>query len=506
MVLDMTSQLIFELSTPGRGLNIVPSEDTQRDIGDINKLIPSKYLRTKDAQLPEVDETTIVRHYTNLSKCNMGVDSSFYPLGSCTMKYNPKINETLSSMESLAKLHPYQPIETAQGLLEIMYGLGEALKEISGLDGITLQPAAGAHGEFTAIKVIRAYFKDHGNPRKYVLIPDSAHGTNPASVVFCGYEPIEIKSDEHGDVDLVDLKAKLTPDVAALMLTIPNTLGLFDRNIKTIADMVHKNGSFLYMDGANLNALMGIIKPAEAGVDAMHINLHKTFSTPHGGGGPGSGPVAVTSKLAPYLPTPLIKKIQIPPTPFDKGGKGDFTFTLDYSQPKSIGRVKGFYGNIGVIVRAYIYIRMLGAIGIKEVSEIAVLNANYVAAKLKKYYHLPYDKYCMHECVLTGEWQFKKNGVRTLDIAKRLLDYGVHPPTIYFPLIVHEALMIEPTETESKATLDTFIDIMIKISEEAETNPEILHSAPNYCSLKRLDEVQAARNPILRWKSSLTSN
>jgi len=487
MVLNMTSQLIFEESIPGRSIDIIPKPDIE--VKELTKLVPSKYLRTKDASLPEVDETTIVRHYTNLSKCNMGVDSSFYPLGSCTMKYNPKINETLSSMESLAKLHPYQPIETTQGLLEIMYGLGESLKEISGLDGITLQPAAGAHGEFTAIKVIRAYFKDHGNPRKYVLIPDSAHGTNPASVVFCGYEPIEIKSDGEGNVDLVDLKSKLTPDVAALMLTIPNTLGLFDRNIKTIADMLHKNGSFLYMDGANLNALMGIMKPAEAGVDAMHINLHKTFSTPHGGGGPGAGPVAVASKLVPYLPNPIIKLI-----PEKK------QFILDYNNPKSIGRIKGFYGNIGVIVKAYIYIRMLGAIGIKEVSEIAVLNANYVAVKLKKYYHLPQDKYCMHECVLTGEWQFKRNGVRTLDIAKRLLDYGVHPPTIYFPLIVHEALMIEPTETESKATLDKFIDIMIKISEEAEKNPDILHSAPNYCLLKRLDEVQAARNPTLRWK------
>lgn len=478
----MTTRLIFEESRSGRDANIIPKSE----IPAKNTAIPQKYLRANDAELPEVDELTLVRHYTNLSKKNVGVDDSFYPLGSCTMKYNPKINETLAGLEDLAKLHPYQPIETTQGMLEIMYELGEYLKEISGMDGITLQPAAGAHGEFTGLKVIRAYLKEKGNPRKYVLIPDSAHGTNPASVSFCGYAPIEIKSDKDGNVDIAELKSKLNPDVAAMMLTIPNTLGLFDKQIKEIADLLHKNGSFLYMDGANLNALMGIIKPADAGVDALHINLHKTFSTPHGGGGPGSGPVAVTGKLVPYLPTPLIKV-------------RDKKFMLDSAQPKSIGRVKGFHGNIAVLVKAYIYIRMLGGAGIKQVSEMAVLNANYVAARLKKYYTLPYDKYCMHECVLTGEEQFKKHGVRTLDIAKRLLDYGFHPPTIYFPLIVHEAIMIEPTETESKETLDDFIEVMIKINEEIEKTPDIVKSAPSKCSVKRLDEVQAAKMPGLRW-------
>jgi len=504
-IVIMTTRLIFEESRSGRDANIIP-------VGEIplkrtTELIPQKYLRSKDAELPEVDELTLVRHYTNLSKKNVGVDDSFYPLGSCTMKYNPKINETLAGLEGFARLHPYQPIETVQGILKIIYELGEYLKEISGLDGITLQPAAGAHGEFTGIKVIRAYFKDKGNPRKYVLIPDSAHGTNPASVVFCGYEPIEIKSDNAGNVDIAELKSKLSTlkrangesDVAALMLTIPNTLGLFDKQIKEIADLLHKNGSFLYMDGANLNALMGIIKPADAGVDALHINLHKTFSTPHGGGGPGAGPVAVTNKLVPYLPTPAIKFLS-----------QEKKFTLDYNQsasggsacggPKSIGRIKGFYGNISVLVRAYVYIRMLGAAGVKQVSEMAVLNANYVAAQLKKYYTLPYDRYCMHECVLTGEEQLKKYGIRTLDIAKRLLDYGFHPPTIYFPLIVHEAIMIEPTETESKETLDRFIETMIKINEEIAKTPDMVKSAPQNTPVKRLDEVQAARTLVLRWK------
>jgi glycine dehydrogenase subunit 2 len=490
------SKLIFEESISGgcgaerrpdgsRDGCILPKSDIPGK--DFSQLIPSKYLRVKDAELPQVNEITIVRHYTNLSKRNVGVDDSFYPLGSCTMKYNPKINESIAAMDGFAKMHPYQDTQASQGMLQLMFELGEYLKEISGMSGITLQPAAGAHGEFTGIKLIRAYLKDKGNPRKYILIPDSAHGTNPASVAFCGYSPIEIKSNDKGNVDLADLKSKLTPDVAAMMLTIPNTLGLFDNQIKEIAELLHRNGSFLYMDGANLNALMGIMKPADAGVDVLHINLHKTFATPHGGGGPGAGPVACNAKLAPYLPLPVIKK--------EKDG-----FSMDYNLPKSIGRVRAFYGNIAVLVKAYVYIRILGGTGIKRVSEIAVLNANYIMAHLKKYYPTAYERACMHECVLTGETHYKKYGIRTLDIAKRLLDYGFHPPTIYFPLIVHEALMIEPTETESKQTLDRFIEVMIKISEEAENNPEVVKSAPHVCSVKRLDEVAAARNLILRWK------
>ncbi|MEK7448583.1 MAG: aminomethyl-transferring glycine dehydrogenase subunit GcvPB, partial [Planctomycetota bacterium] len=482
------TKLIFEQSKPGRQGCSLPLSDVPAQ--DIKKLIPDKYRRATPPELPEADELTVVRHYTNLSKKNMGVDDSFYPLGSCTMKYNPKINETLAALNGFSRLHPYQPEETAQGILEILYHLGEYLKEISGLAEVTLQPAAGAHGEFTGLKLIRAYLHSRGNPRKYVLIPDSAHGTNPASVVFCGYEPVEIKSDDCGNIDLNDLKSKLNPETAAMMITIPNTLGLFDENLKEISDLLHKNGSFLYMDGANLNALMGLARPADFGVDVLHFNLHKTFATPHGGGGPGSGPVAACNKLAPYLPVPLIKKHSRQPvtrreqtTPITDH-RLPITYTLDYNRPQSIGRIKGFYGNVGVALRAYIYIRMLGAAGLKKSTEMAVLNANYIAARLKQYYRLACaatarndsppilhrginsvptqsgesrpnrdPRRCMHECVLTGEWQLKKSGVKTLDIAKRLLDYGFHPPTIYFPLIVHEALMIEPTETESKETL-----------------------------------------------------
>jgi len=478
------TQLVFERSRPGRRGCYLPGLDIT--ILRPEEVIPSKYLRNQLAELPEVDELTLVRHYTDLSKKNTGVDDSFYPLGSCTMKYNPKINETLAGLAGFNHLHPYQDEQTAQGVLEMLYELTEYLKEIAGLDGVTLQPAAGAQGEFTGLKVIKACLKDQGNPRKYVLIPDSAHGTNPASVTFCGYKPIEIKSDANGNVDLAELKAKLNPEVAALMLTIPNTLGLFDEHLKEITDLVHQNGSFIYMDGANFNALLGIVKPGAAGVDVLHYNLHKTFSTPHGGGGPGSGPIAVSKKLTPYLPVPLIKK--------DKQG-----FGLDYNQVKSIGRVKGFVGQVNVALKAYVYIRMLSSQGLKRVTECAVLNANYIASRLKEYYHLPYDRVCMHECVLTGERQLKNHGVRTLDIAKRLLDYGFHPPTIYFPLIVHEALMIEPTETESKETLDEFIDAMIKIAQECESSPELVKAAPHTRPVRRLDEVRAARELRPKW-------
>ena len=448
-----------------------------------------------------------MRHYTNLSRKNFGVDSGFYPLGSCTMKYNPKVNETLCGLTGFAQLHPYQPASTVQGILRIMYELGEYLKEISGFDGVSLCPAAGAHGEFTGMKVIHQYFKKSAVPperdgrhtqRTQVLIPDSAHGTNPASSALCGFKAVEVKSDAHGNVDIADLKSKMDNQVAALMLTIPNTLGLFDEHIVEICKIVHDGGGFIYMDGANFNSIMGITTPALVGADVLHFNLHKTFSTPHGCGGPGAGPIAVTAKLTPYLPVPIVVK-------------GEDGYSLDYDRPESIGQIKGFFGNIAVLIRAYVYIRMMGPAGLKKASQMAVLNANYVMAQLKQYYHLQYDRHCMHECVLDATIQLKKFGVRTLDIAKRLLDYGYHPPTIYFPLIVHEALMIEPTETESKETLDEFIKVMIAIAKEAETTPDVVKTAPDntpvasvrhgaVALIGRLDEVKAARELKVRWK------
>jgi glycine dehydrogenase subunit 2 len=515
----MNSKLIFEESSPGRSACALPALDLPAGVSakagaPVTELIPAKYLRDKPAELPEVDELTLVRHYTNLSRKNFGVDSGFYPLGSCTMKYNPKVNETLCGLTGFAQLHPYQPASTVQGILRIMYELGEYLKEISGLDGVSLTPAAGAHGEFAGLKVIHQYFKKSAEGRSAsgghtqrtkVLIPDSAHGTNPASGALCGFHAVEVKSDPHGNVDIADLKAKMTDEVTALMLTIPNTLGLFDEHIAEICQIVHDGGGFIYMDGANFNSIMGIIKPAMVcaspvrssscgnvsfnGVDVLHFNLHKTFSTPHGCGGPGAGPIAVTAKLTPYLPVPIVVK-------------GEDGYSLNYDRPDTIGQIKGFFGNIAVLIRAYIYIRMMGASGLKKASQMAVLNANYIMAQLKPYYHLQYDRHCMHECVLDATIQLKKFGVRTLDIAKRLLDYGYHPPTIYFPLIVHEALMIEPTETESKETLDEFISVMIAIAKEAETTPEVVKTAPTTTPVGRLDEVKAARELKVRYKQS----
>lgn len=480
----MNDKLIFEESRPGRSACALPELDIPSK--DINKLLPQAVLRQTPAQLPEVDELTLVRHYTNLSRKNFGVDTGFYPLGSCTMKYNPKVNETLSGLTGFAHLHPYQPEETVQGILRIMYELGEYLKEISGFDGITLTPAAGAHGEFTGLKVIHQYLKKHNDKRTKVLIPDSAHGTNPASGALCGFKAVEVKSDKRGNVDIADLKVKMDNQTAALMLTIPNTLGLFDEHIVEICRIVHASGGFIYMDGANFNSIMGITKPSLVGADVLHFNLHKTFSTPHGGGGPGSGPVAVSAKLAPYLPVPIITKTK------DK-------YALNYDRPDSIGQIKGFYGNISVLIRAYVYIRMMGPRGLKKASQIAVLNANYIMSQLKQYYYLQYDRHCMHECVLDGTIQLKKFGIKTLDIAKRLLDYGFHPPTIYFPLIVHEALMIEPTETESKEMLDEFIKAMIVIAKEAEATPDVVKTAPQSTPVVRLDEVKAARELVVRW-------
>lgn len=443
-------------------------------------------VRAEVARLPHVTEVEIARHYTHLANMNFGVDTGSYPLGSCTMKYNPRVNEDVCRLTGLAGLHPYQPEETTQGAFELMWELQQALAEISGLPAVTLQPAAGAHGELTALMCIRAYHTAQGDPRRRVVIPDTSHGTNPASVAMCGYEVTTIPSDENGLVDLDALRAALGPDVAAFMLTNPNTLGLFDPNILEITAVVHEVGALAYCDGANLNAIMGISRPGDMGFDALHINLHKTFSTPHGGGGPGAGPVCVTQQLAAFLPSPIIDR------------EGDRFFA--YAPERSIGRVRSYFGNFGVLVRAYAYIRALGSRGLREASEQAVLSANYLKERLQGAYDLPYDRICMHEFVLSGSRQKRENGVRTLDIAKRLLDHGYHPPTIYFPLLVEEAIMIEPTETESLQALDAFVDAMLAIAQECHEYPETVKGAPYTTPVRRLDEARAAREPDLAWK------
>lgn len=477
--------LIFEMSRTGRISHSLPALDVPEY--PMTDMIPSTFLREKPAALPEVSELDLMRHYTQLSQRNHGVDTGFYPLGSCTMKYNPKINEDVARYAGFAHLHPYQPEEMAQGALELLYNLQNDLAEITGMDTVTLQPAAGAQGEWTGLMLIRAYHESRGEKRTKVIVPDSAHGTNPASATVAGFETITIPSDEEGLVDIEALRQAVGPDTAALMLTNPNTLGLFEKSIVEIAEIVHDAGGLLYYDGANANAILGYSRPGDMGFDVVHLNLHKTFTTPHGGGGPGAGPVGVKKILEPFLPTPVVVK------------EGD-QFKFDYNIPASIGRVKGYYGNFGILVRAFTYILTMGGEGLKRVSENAVLNANYMMRKLAPYYDLPFDQVCKHEFVLSGSRQ-KKQGVRTLDIAKRLLDFGYHPPTIYFPLIVEECLMIEPTETESKETLDQFIDVMIQIAKEVEENPEIVQEAPHNTVVSRLDEVTAARKPILRYIS-----
>jgi glycine dehydrogenase subunit 2 len=479
--------LIFELSTPGRVGYSLPEMDVPA--ADLSELLPEGYLREEDAQLPEASELDIMRHYTALSKRNHGVDSGFYPLGSCTMKYNPKMNENVARFNGFAHLHPLQDESSVQGALELMYDLQEHLIEITGMDEVTLQPAAGAHGEWTGLMMIRAFHEANGDDKRTkVIVPDSAHGTNPASATVAGFETITVKSDENGLVDLEDLKKVVGEDTAALMLTNPNTLGLFEENILEMAEIVHGAGGKLYYDGANLNAVMSKARPGDMGFDVVHLNLHKTFTGPHGGGGPGSGPVGVKADLIPFLPKPIVTK-------------QDGQYKFDYDRPQSIGRVKPYYGNFGINVRAYTYIRTMGPDGLKAVTEYAVLNANYMMRRLAEYYDLPFNRHCKHEFVLSGKRQ-KKLGVRTLDIAKRLLDFGYHPPTIYFPLNVEEAIMIEPTETESKETLDAFIDIMIQIAKEAEDNPEIVQEAPHSTVVGRLDETTAARKPILRYQKA----
>lgn len=476
--------LIFELSKPGRVGYSIPDLDVPEV--NVESMIPSDYLRTEEPELPEVSELQIVRHYTALSNRNHGVDSGFYPLGSCTMKYNPKINEDVARFPGFAHIHPLQEEETVQGAMEMMYRLQTSLAEITGMDEVTLQPAAGAHGEWTGLMMIRAYHEANGDfNRTKVIVPDSAHGTNPASATVAGFESITVKSDERGLVDLEDLKRVVDQDVAALMLTNPNTLGLFEEHILEMAKIIHEAGGKLYYDGANANAILGFARPGDMGFDVVHLNLHKTFTGPHGGGGPGSGPVGVKADLIPFLPKPVLVK------------END-VYKFEYNRPQSIGRVKPFYGNFGINVRAFTYIMTMGPDGLHQVSENAVLNANYMMRRLEPHFDLPFTQHCKHEFVLSGRRQ-KKLGVRTLDIAKRLLDFGYHPPTIYFPLSVEEAIMIEPTETESKETLDEFIEKMIQIAKEAEETPELVQEAPHTTVVKRLDEATAARKPILKY-------
>jgi glycine dehydrogenase subunit 2 len=479
----MSEATIFELSSPGR----VGFQFPELDVPQFD--LPKNLLR-ESLDLPELSEIDVIRHFTRLSSLNYSIDKGFYPLGSCTMKYNPRINEVTARLPGFSFSHPLQPIETVQGNLFLMFQLQEWLKEITGFKAISLQPAAGAQGEFVGCLIIRAYHQDRkDDKRKIILVPDSAHGTNPASTTMAGFEVVNIPSDKRGNVDIPALKSVCNENVAGLMLTNPNTLGLFDENILEIIKIVHQAGGLVYGDGANLNALLGIVRPADLGIDVMHFNLHKTFSTPHGGGGPGSGPVGVSKDLADFLPDPIVGLIE----------KGDEEVPPLYGfikPSKSIGRIKSFHGHFGILVRAFTYISMLGKDGLLKVSEYAVLNANYLMHKLKNNYTLPYDRTCMHEFVLEGVWKDAPD-IHAMDIAKRLIDYDFHPPTNYFPLIVKEALMIEPTETESKQTLDRFAEVMLKIADEAHNNPQLLHDAPHQTPVSRLDEVKAARDLVL---------
>jgi glycine dehydrogenase subunit 2 len=482
----MTEPTIYELSSPGRAGVSLPALDVDPST------FPPALIRT-ELPLPQLAESDVVRHFLRLSQMNYGVDKGFYPLGSCTMKYNPKINEDTARLPGFAFVHPLQDPETAQGCLALMYQLQGWLCEISGLEAVSLQPAAGAHGELTGVLMIRAYHHDRGQEnRRRMLIPNSAHGTNPASVAMAGMEAVEVPSDADGNIDLAALRKLCDENVAGLMLTNPNTLGLFEENLVAVAEAVHGCGGLLYGDGANLNALLGIVQPGDLGFDVMHFNLHKTFSTPHGGGGPGSGPVGASAKLAVFLPAPLVEMTE-------PGNDEDPPLYGFRTPAKSIGRMRAFNGNFGILVRAATYIRMLGAAGLRQVAETAVLNANYLRVLLKEKYKIPYDRICMHEFVAEGRWA-DAPGINAVDIAKRLMDYGVHPPTVMFPLIVHDALMIEPTETESKQTLDAFVDAMKKIASEAHANPELLHEAPHNTPIGRLDEVRAAKQPVLTGK------
>ncbi len=480
-----STDLLFEMSRPGRRAARLPACDVPAS--EARKLLPREALSADPPPLPEVGEIDLVRHFVNLSGRNMSIDTNFYPLGSCTMKYNPKRHERFSALPAWADVHPLQHPATCQGMLEMLWHLQNILAEIAGLDAVSLQPAAGAHGELTALLVAAAHFRDRGEKRTRVLIPDSAHGTNPASAAIAGFEAVKVVSDARGLVDLDDLRKKLDERAAVFMITNPNTLGLFDVQIHRITDLLHEAGALVYLDGANMNAILGITRPGDFGVDMMHYNVHKTFTGPHGAGGPGAGPIAVRQVLAPYLPAPVVKK------------QGE-RFHLDYDRPKTIGRVRSFFGNVGILFRGYCYIRTLGPEGLREVSENAVLNANYLLARLKEGYEVPYGERCMHEFVASAAGLRRQRKISAMDIAKRLLDFGYHAPTVYFPLVVPEAIMIEPTETESRETLDAFADTMLRIREE---DPEFLHDAPHSLPVSRPDEVRAAKEPILRWPGQM---
>jgi glycine dehydrogenase subunit 2 len=483
--LNSDKVLIFDHSVSGRRAMEFPELDVPE------AKLPTEFMRAKPAAFPEVSQMDLVRHYTKLSQMNFSIDTVFYPLGSCTMKYNPKINETIAALPGLMGLHPWQDVDQIQGMLAMLYQFQENFKEIFGFDAVTLQPLAGSQGEYCGLLLIKKYLEDQGQTqRKLILVPDSAHGTNPASVTMAGFQIQSIKSNARGGMDLEDLKKHLSDKVAGLMLTNPNTLGLFDEDILEVAKLVHAAGGLLYYDGANANAIMGLSRPGDFGFDVAHINTHKTFSTPHGGGGPGAGPVGVKARLAKYLPAPRV---------ILKDGKYAWE---QIPEEQTIGKLAGFWGNVGVLVRAWAYIYAYGGEGLKQVSEKAVLNANYIKAKLTGVYDFPFDRFCKHEFVISCSKFKKEYGVTAIDIAKRLIDYGVHPPTMYFPLIVPECLMIEPTETESKETLDAFCDIMLKIADEAKTNPELLKSAPHHTPVRRLDEATAARNPELCFRCS----
>ena len=477
-------RLIFELSSPDRLAFSLPESDVP--VEPALAAVPASYRRSQPAALPEVSELDVVRHYSRLSQMNYGVDTHFYPLGSCTMKYNPRINEDMARLSGFGRLHPLAPPALAQGALELMHELARMLAEIAGMDAVSLQPAAGAQGELAGVLMIRAYHEARGEKRTKVLIPDSAHGTNPASTALAGYEVIEVKSDAEGRVDLGDLERHLGPDVAAFMITVPNTLGNFEPRVMEIGELCHAAGAQVYMDGANLNAILGLTRPGDLGFDVCHFNLHKTFTTPHGGGGPGAGPVGIKAHLEPFLPAPVIVK-------------GEDGYALDWKRQQSIGKLQAFWGNFGMHVRAYTYIRTMGAAGLRAVSENAVLNANYVMKRLEGHYDVAAPGPCMHECVLSARRQ-KRRGVSAMDVAKRLLDLGFYAPSTYFPMIVDEALMIEPTETESKETLDAFCEAMIRIAKEAESDAHAIHQAPVTTPVRRLDQTKAAREPNLRWR------
>jgi glycine dehydrogenase subunit 2 len=475
--------VLFDMGSPGRKAYSLPECDVP-DV-EIETLLPPDEIRGPLDDFPELSELDVVRHFTRLSQWNFSIDTNFYPLGSCTMKYNPKINENMARLQGFSQHHPLTPEAFSQGSLQLLFELQECLKEISGMEHVSLQPAAGAQGEFAGMLMIHAYHQSQGKPKNKVLLPDSAHGTNPASASLCGYSAVQIPSDKEGLIDIDRLKQLMDEDTAAIMLTNPNTLGMFEKNILEITDIVHQKGGLVYCDGANLNAIMGKAKMGDMGIDVLHFNLHKTFSTPHGGGGPGAGPVGVQSKLEPFLPVPVIEK---------NGSK----YHMNSDRPESIGKLKAFFGNFGILVRAYAYIRTLGPQGIKEAAEGAVINANYIKSQLKDFYHLPYPGPSLHECVFNDKHQAP--GITTMDIAKALIDKGFHPPTVYFPLIVRAALMVEPTESESKETLDQFIQAMKDIAEQAKEDPDAVHNTPKMPKVSRPDEAHAARNPTLRWR------